>query len=460
MEFFNIFIEADIIQWIILVLFGLLFFAIAPLSKTVDEFFSAKKEDGAEPGMLLLAASLVISWIFAKSITNAANLGMEFGMVGSIAYAVYYLSFLVAGYIIYQLRIQGGFKSIHHFLKSKFGRSAVHLFSILICIRLFNEVWSNTMVIGSYFGEAQSGPYILSIIVVTILTLAYTMKGGMRSSLLTDAIQMFFFGLMLFVILALILPDKEVTIGQMITSGEWKMETGLNLLLAALLQVFSYPFHDPVLTDRGFISSPKITLRSFFIASVVGFACIVLFSFVGIYASAKGLVGQAPVEVAKLMGLTGLLTINLIMITSAASTLDSTFSSFSKLVVIDLGREELRTVSRGRWMMVLIVVLGTIPIFFNPEILSATTVSGTMVMGLAPVFLLWKLKAPALSFQLAVWFGIAVGVLLAADLIPEALVFTSGRYSSLLWANIWGLLVCFGLFLLPVYLKNGKRETV
>ena len=441
-----------------LVLFGLVFFFIAPLSKTADEFFAAKKADGKEPGMILLAASLVISWIFAKSITNAANLGMEFGMVGSVAYGAYYVSFVVAGWIIYQLRVQGGFKSIHQFLQSRFGRSAVSLFSILICIRLFNEVWSNTMVIGSYFGSAGSSPYILSIIVVTLLTLAYTMKGGMRSSLLTDAIQMFFFGLMLLIILALIMPDKDVSVGSMITSGEWKLESGINLLLAALLQCLSYPFHDPVLTDRGFISSPKITLRSFFIASIVGFFCIVLFSFVGIYASAKGLVGQAPVEVAKLMGLTGLLTINLIMITSAASTLDSTFSSFSKLVVIDLGKEGMRTVSRGRWMMVLLVIVGTLPVFFNPEILSATTVSGTMVMGLAPVFLLWKLKAPPISFQLPVWFGIIVGILLALDLIPNQVIFSEGRYASLLWANVWGLLICFVLYLAPIYF-NGKKET-
>ena len=35
-------------------------------------------------------------------------------------------------------------------------RAAVWLFSILIGIRLFNEVWSNTMVIGSYFGDYGS----------------------------------------------------------------------------------------------------------------------------------------------------------------------------------------------------------------------------------------------------------------------------------------------------------------
>ena len=103
--------------------------------------------------MVMLTGSLIISWIFAKSITNAANLGLEFGLVGGVAYAGYYL--ILCGGWNYNLPIKnrGGYTSIHHFLTDKYGRRAVGLFSILISFRLFNEVWSNTMVIGTYFGE-------------------------------------------------------------------------------------------------------------------------------------------------------------------------------------------------------------------------------------------------------------------------------------------------------------------
>ena len=145
--------DALTIQWILLIGFGLLFFIIAPNSRTIGSFFSAKDKDGKEPNFLMLTSSLVISWIFAKSITNAANLGMAFGIVGGVAYGVYYFSFIVAGIIIYQLRTKGGFKSIHQFIESRYGRGAIIIFSLLIAFRLFNEVWSNTMVIGSYFGE-------------------------------------------------------------------------------------------------------------------------------------------------------------------------------------------------------------------------------------------------------------------------------------------------------------------
>ena len=71
--------------------FGLVFFFLSPLSTTAKEFFAAQGKEGKEPGMFMLITSLVISWIFAKSITNAADLGMSYGIVGGVGYGVYYL---------------------------------------------------------------------------------------------------------------------------------------------------------------------------------------------------------------------------------------------------------------------------------------------------------------------------------------------------------------------------------
>jgi Na+/proline symporter len=428
------------------------FFILAPYAKDVATFFKAQHR-GKAPSMVMLTGSLIISWIFAKSITNAANLGLEFGLVGGVAYAGYYLSFAVAGIIIYQLRTTGGYESIHHFLTDKYGKRAVALFSILISFRLFNEVWSNTMVIGTYFGDMGSTPYYAAIIVFTILTLAYTLKGGLSSSIFTDVIQMVLFSILLVIILGVIFAEPSADVGEMMNSGTWSMEMGLNLFFAALLQSFSYPFHDPVLTDRGFIASPRVTRRSFLWAAVLGAICIVLFSLVGVYAQQAGLQGQAAVEVAKKLGVVLLLIINFIMITSAASTLDSTFSSFSKLLTLDLGLGT--TVSFGRVMMVLVAVLGTIPVFLDAEILSATTISGTMVIGLTPVFLLWKMNVPRLSYFLAVICGLVFGILLIFEWFPESLIFTTGKYASLLWINIYGVLLSFTLFLLPQWIKKS-----
>ena len=429
-----------IIQWALVIITSLLLIFISPKAKSLDRFFKASKK-GKEPGLWVLTSSLVISWIFAKSITNAANLGLKYGIVGGLAYATYYLSFLVAGIIIYEMRIKGGYMSIHHFLSSKFGLSAVLIFSILIGFRLFNEVWSNTMVIGGYFGEIGSSPYYASILVFTLLTLVYTLKGGLSSSLLTDVIQMVLFGGLLLVILAILLPEfTSETI-----ASDWSLSGGLDLLLVALIQSLSYPFHDPVMTDRGFITEPRKMRKAFLIAVPIGFSSIVLFSLIGAYAAQLGVVGDATVQVAKATGVILMVLINFIMITSASSTLDSAFSSFAKLWVMDLHFFK-PSVFNGRLVMGIVAVLGTVPVFFDPSILSATTISGTMVIGLAPIFLFWNKEVPKHTFTWVVLIGVLSGILLTVKALPDQWIFFNTDYGDLLTWNIIGSLLCFGVF--------------
>ncbi|MBX9889137.1 MAG: sodium:solute symporter [Flavobacteriaceae bacterium] len=438
-------------QWILIIASGLLFFFLSPLAKTTDQFFKAITNSKA-PNGLVLTGSLIISWIFAKSITNAANLGLEFGIVGGIAYAGYYLSFAVAGILIYNLRTKGNYTSIHQFLTTKFGKNAMLLFSVLIVIRLFNEVWSNTMVIGTYFGAQGSSPFYAAILVFTLLTLAYSLKGGMSSSIFTDAIQMVLFSVLLMIILWKVFSMENFSVTTVATSSTWSFELGLNLFFAAILQSFSYPFHDPVLTDRAFIASPKVTRKSFLWASLLGGLCIVLFSIIGVYAKTQGMTGDAAFEVGKAFGVVILLVINFIMITSAASTLDSTFSSFSKLVSLDLNLG--KSVTFGRLAMVTVALLGTIPVFLDAEILSATTISGTMVIGLTPVFLFWNMKVPKISFYLSVICGIVFGFILVFNWLPTNLIFTDGKYADLLWVNIYGILSCIVLYCVPKWIRK------
>jgi hypothetical protein len=149
-----------------------------------------------------------------------------------------------------------------------------------------------------------------------------------------------------------------------------------------------------------------------------------------------------------------MLMMNFIMITSAASTLDSTFTSFSKLLLVDLGKAKQLTIRKGRITMIIVAIAGTLPIFFSPEILSATTVSGTMIIGLTPIFLFWKTKAPESSFLLSVGIGILIGVLFAAGLIPEDWYFFEGKYGDLLSVNIVGVLLCTLVFWLPILINR------
>ena len=140
--------------WGFLLAYGALMYWLSPRTVTIGGFFNGEDSQGRQASPLLLTTSIFISWIFAKSVTNAANLGAEFGLVGGLAYATYWLSIPLCGLVIYRLRRRFQATSLVSFLTSNYGRGAALAFSAAILIRLFNEVWSNTAVVGGYYGDS------------------------------------------------------------------------------------------------------------------------------------------------------------------------------------------------------------------------------------------------------------------------------------------------------------------
>ena len=156
------------------------------------------------------------------------------------------------------------------------------------------------------------------------------------------------------------------------------------------------------------------------------------------------------------------------MMMSAGSTLDSTLNSFARVTAQDLGGvypdgrtsdavplpsvaqwiRERDPLLLGRTVMAITVVVGSLPLIAGAEILSATTVSGTMVLGLAPIFVLHRVKAAGpWAFHLAFWPAVAIGVSVAAGWSPAWLAIGEGTYASLLGINIAAtVLVVAGFF--------------
>lgn len=446
--------------WGFLLVYGALLYAVSPRAVTLRSFFQGADADGQPVATVPLTLSVFISWIFAKSVTVAANLGADYGVVGALAYATYWLSIPVAGLVIFWIRRRLQATSMVGFLIQRYGRAAAAAFMLAILIRLYNEVWSNASVVAGYFGTPED-PSLIAALVFTGITVAYSAKGGLRSSLITDALQAVLFVFFLALVLFLVLPDYGVT--RLATTGSWQLGGGVDLLLVAGLQVVSYPFHDPVLTDRGFINRERAMLTAFVIAGVLGFVAIAGFGLVGVHAQLAGLeaVGDnVPAAVGRSLGVTTFFFMGVIMISSAGSTLDSTFSSLSKSLAWDLSRLRGHTsasVRGGVLVMLAFAVIGNLPLLLEAEILKATTISGTMVMGLAPAFLLFPLcgYSPA-SFHLSFWTGLVLGIAHTLDALPGWTAIGDGPYAGLLGVNAWGLALCTLGYVLPLIARRGR----
>lgn len=399
-------------------LFGLIILGsllVAPRRATIGGFFSGAGADGRAPGLWVLVLSQVTTWIFARSLMNSAILGYFYGIWGTLAYAAYYGSFLTGGYIVGRLRA-GGAGSVQDWLGVRFGATGNACYNLVIGLRLLSEVFANLLVVGLIFaavlpeiGVAREA----AIVIVAALGLAYSAWGGLSAALRTDVLQMVvFLGVFAAAFVALVL-SPGFQIGAVLTApgtaGAWN---GQVLLVVALLQVFSYPAHDPVMMDRGFLADPATTRKSFLHAFWISTLCIIGFGFFGIQA---GLVG-AEYEGELIGTWAGMfpawlfIALLVSLLISALSTLDSALASAARLVVDEL-KIGTRSLIAGRGAMVVFMGLGTLPTLWgNQTLFDAVAVSGTASMFLTPVLVVGLV----MGRQIALWsYLVAFGAAMA-----------------------------------------------
>ena len=436
---------------------------ISPLARDPQSFYRGWAEGGRPPGVLTLTLSQVTTWIFARSLLTAAILGFYYGIAGGIAYAAYYLSFLTGWAIVDHLRFRHGYASIHDFMRERFGGLGTGTFNFLIALRLISEVFANLLVVGIIFGVAGSGAYLLAIGITAIVTLAYSMIGGLRASLRTDVLQMSLFIALMVAIMIALFDLPETSFAAIGVSSPLVLENGWNLLLVALLQVWSYPMHDPVMMDRGFIADRRTTRASFLHAAWISVICILGFSLLGVVAGLEAQAGEEMMAVlTRLLGDTTMMLVNLALVLSAVSTLDSTLSSAAKFTVADMGLGE-KTVANGRIAMALFALGGLVFLWLGTDDLyAAVAVSGTASLFLAPVifFCIWgNMAIPRWSYLTAFVAAITGAALYYAESgghadIIAPLTGITVKYNKLLLISAAVLVIGNGAFALGAWLRR------
>ena len=407
---------------------------LAPRAADADGFFKGWTASGGQPGLLTLTFSQVTTWIFARSLLTAAILGYYYGIAGGLAYTAYYLSFLTGGAIVRSIRFRHGFESVQAFLADRFGRGGVACYNVVIGVRLLSEVFANLLVIGIIFGDTGTLPYVAAIVALALVTLSYSMMGGLQASLRTDVFQMSAFLVVFAVVLAALFTQDMWSTGAVFASSPDPAGPGWILLAVAALQIWSYPLHDPVMMDRGFIADRKTTRRSFRHAAWISMICILGFSLLGVYAGIHKIDGETlQVSLDRLLGSTTMMFVNLALIVSAVSTLDSTLSSSAKLACADM-KVCAANVRNGRIAMAIFMLGGLLFLFGGTkDLYAAVAVSGTASMYLAPVifFSIWRGAA-----KVSMW---AYYVAFAAAMAGAALYYTESSAITSLMTPLTGI---------------------
>jgi len=486
-------------------LYGFALIAVCKYSRSPLEFFKGGIDEDAtdKSSFFILSSSAFISWIFAKSIQNSSKLGAKFGIFGGVGYAAWYTAFFSVAIVCYFIRKQG-YSSLPEAINERYGPLACFSFSCAVLFRLYQEVWSNSTVVASFYGEHDSCEWWLAAIISTVIPFVYVFLGGLRSSLRSDAIQAVLAIALLIVVLIAISGDvkdfKDACDAQNIDNcnliqwnpspgtSAWSMKGGLDLFIVGLLQgCLSYGFFDPVLTDRAFLAEPSTMLKAFCLGGFISGIFITFFSLIGVYGNMAGQLGPiaidasiskgVPSAVAKHIGTAMYSMVNIIFLTSSISTLDSTFSSTAKITaelvsffqtcmpqkLSELTEQHLLI---GRIGMFLIAVGGTLPLLQDPDELTATTVSGTVVIGLGPPVLaltfLPKANYYPVSFLLSFWLGAFWGICYQySNEEPDKLDWNGadwemgdGSYAKLLYFNVVGVASTMGVFIVSLIIEH------
>ena len=385
--------------------------AVAPRRASIEGFFGGLSVSGSAPGLWVLVLSQVTTWIFARSLMNAAILGYYYGIAGTLAYAAYYGSFLSGALIVARLRSKGAV-SLQDWLGSRFGTVGTGCYNVVVALRLLSEVFANLLVIGLIAAAVLGGTGTWAIVVLAVIGLAYSAWGGLSAALRTDVVQMLLFLAAFGAAFLALVFSPDFNLGAVLTApGASGPYNGWVLLGVAALQVFSYPAHDPVMMDRGFIADPATTQKSFLNAFWISTLCIIAFGFFGIQASLIGAEyeGQLIGTWAGMFPPWVFVLLMVSLVVSALSTLDSALASAARLVVEELHLAP-RTLNGGRIVMVAFMVAGAaLTLWGNKTLFDAVAVSGTASMFLTPVLVVGLLGGRTIAlWSYVVAYGAAI----------------------------------------------------
>jgi Na+/proline symporter len=195
--------------YIVLIGFGLLFFGTSALVSRkfpiegVDDFVAA----GRSIPFALIAASVMVSWVWTTTIMGAAEAGMWFGVSGGLNYSwgAVIPFFVFIPLVIHLRRIMPRATTFTEFIEQRFGKTTKNIFFVFgigVILYVFVE---QGVGIGIAFSNIFGIPYevaaFLSIMIVTF----YIARAGLRGSIFNDLIQFFVIALVFLVTTPLVL---------------------------------------------------------------------------------------------------------------------------------------------------------------------------------------------------------------------------------------------------------------
>ncbi len=331
-----------------------MYYAGKEWGNTLQNFLFANRQ------LQSLSTSLAISshWFWAIAIFVGPAVAYNWGLIGLLWFAIPNgFSCVTIGYFAYKIREQypNGI-SLTDYAREKFSfrLSALYqllfvlisLAAILLAFTAIAKLWAFTA-LGSII------PPIYASLLFGAITLAFTLRGGIRTSVFTGAIQTCLWSLFLIVMLTLMLSSDttlQLTGKNQLTTF-FRSDFLTTFAVAFGISVSAAAVSHGMMWQKAFSMPRENIMKTYSFAGLIFTLIVIGLGFMGIYAYSAGL-NVGPADTSQMHGLIALggtaaiVIFSTLVIGQSSTVIDSSLNYISSLVTLEWLKKETVLVSR------------------------------------------------------------------------------------------------------------------
>ena len=232
--------------------------------------------------------------------------------------------------------------SLTEVIEKRYDRKVLKLILILTILYLYVYFCAEVTAISKVVNLILGTPLWLTAALTIVSTLVYSLKGGLKISIITDKFQFWIIIIFLFIIFIILNQKIDFLSLSLITSKSSNLSIGFGGFTAGLtffIAVFATNLFDQGIWQRVYASKNiQVLKKGFTAAFYIVFITILLLGFVGIFASLNGKVKDPSTIIFSLLVNKEYLLLNLVILilslTLVLSSLDTLIASISSLFVI------------------------------------------------------------------------------------------------------------------------------
>ncbi|MDP8208615.1 MAG: hypothetical protein P9L92_18275 [Candidatus Electryonea clarkiae] len=403
--------------------------------RTVDDFLVMGRRLSTIPGSL----SIAVSWIWAPAVFICSLQSYTQGLPGIFWFTIPNIIcfFTFAPLAIRARKIFPSGYTLPDFQFARFnGDPKVHIASLLVYFGYqLGAIIINCLAGGTLLHMLTGMPFFVSVLLMTLTALTYSLISGLRASVLTDVLQMSMILLVAFVLVPWVLfkaggPSVLID-GLGGVSGDYRNilnpYVAYSFGIATTIGLISGPIADQMFFQRAFAVKKKSIVKVFIFGGLIFGVVPIILSLLGFIGAAPSVNQQinvtdpqmiGPIVIAHFLPTWALMAFSLMAFAGLTSTLDSALCALSSLGSVDVYKKYVNKAPKpanilksARLAMVFFAIIGTGIALLRPQLLWVFLIYGALASAtLFPtVFSLFSTRVPSWAIFWSLVLSLLIG---------------------------------------------------